>query len=337
MRILNVVSILAIISAAPVMAQDVDFGDNTSDWANDGECDDSRFSGPGMTTTPLLDADIGHDANDCRIAFKAGLLTLAGAASDDLIIDGIIFGNDQGDWSNDGECDDPRFTGAGMTTTPLLSTDVLRDASDCSAGYLAGTLTQIGVDASGAIDFGDDNGDWANDNECDDMRFMGAGMTSTPLLNDDIMHDASDCRNAFNAGQLTLAATIPAGPVLMIDGINFGDDNGDWTNDGECDDPRFEGVGMTTTPLLFDDVLHDATDCSAGYVAGTLTLIGVAEDWGVDFGDDNGDWSNDGECDDMRFAGAGMTTTPLLSADIMHDATDCQTAFEAGQLTLAGQ
>jgi hypothetical protein len=205
MRILNFVSILAIISAAPAMAQDIDFGDNTSTWANDGECDDSRFVGDGMTSTPLLDEDIGHDANDCRTAFEGGLLTLAATETEDLIVDGIIFGNDNGDWSNDGECDDPRFTGAGMTTTPLLSDNVLRDASDCGAGYLAGTLTQIGVDATGTIDFGDDDGDWSNDNECDDMRFMGAGMTSTPLLSDDIMHDATDCRTAFEAGLLTLA------------------------------------------------------------------------------------------------------------------------------------
>ncbi len=337
MRILNVVSVLAIISGAPAMSQDIDFGDNTSTWANDGECDDSRFSGPGMTSTPLLDDDIGHDANDCRTAFKAGLLTLGAAESDDLIIDGINFGNDDGQWSNDGECDDPRFAGAGMTTTPLLSDDVLRDASDCSAGYLAGTLTQIGVGADGTIDFGDDNGEWANDSECDDMRFMGPGMTSTPLLNDDIMHDASDCRNAFNEGLLSLVETIPAGPDLVIDGINFGNDDGQWSNDGECDDPRFTGAGMTTTPLLFDDLMRDASDCSAGYEAGTLTLIGIGADGTVEFGDDNGEWAHDSECDDMRFEGPGMTTTPLLNDDIMHDASDCRTAYNAGLLTIAGQ
>ena len=55
-----------------------------------------------------------------------------------------------------------------------------------------------------AIDFGDDNGDWANDNECDDSRFEGAGMTATPLLEEDIGHDATDCRTAYEAGNLTL-------------------------------------------------------------------------------------------------------------------------------------
>ncbi|QZH74328.1 MAG: hypothetical protein JY451_11620 [Erythrobacter sp.] len=55
---------------------EVDFGDDSSQWANDGECDDPRFEGPGMTTTPLLDSDIRHDATDCREAFERGDLTL---------------------------------------------------------------------------------------------------------------------------------------------------------------------------------------------------------------------------------------------------------------------
>ncbi|TIX51924.1 hypothetical protein [Alteraurantiacibacter aquimixticola] len=54
----------------------------------------------------------------------------------------------------------------------------------------------------------------------------------------------------------------------------------------------------------------------------------------VDFGDDNGDYSNDSECDDPRFEGPGMTATPLLDEDIRHDATDCRTAFERGELQL---
>lgn len=54
----------------------------------------------------------------------------------------------------------------------------------------------------------------------------------------------------------------------------------------------------------------------------------------VDFGNDNGSWANDGECDDPRFKGPGMTTTPLLDEDIKADATDCRTAYERGDLTL---
>lgn len=205
MRILGLLSVIACVSAAPVWAQSIDFGDDSSTWSNDGECDDPRFEGPGMTTTPLLDEDILSDATDCRNAYNAGLLFLRGEGPGDLVIDGINFGNDLGEWSNDGECDDPRFEGAGMTTTPLLQDDVLRDASDCSAAFVAGNLRLVGIGKGGQIDFGDDTSEWANDGECDDLRFAGPGMTTTPLLASDVLHDATDCRSAFEAGLLTLA------------------------------------------------------------------------------------------------------------------------------------
>ena len=53
-----------------------------------------------------------------------------------------------------------------------------------------------------------------------------------------------------------------------------------------------------------------------------------------DFGDDNGKYSRDGECDDMRFEGSGMTSTQLLESDVKHDATDCRVAFQQGRLSL---
>ena len=205
MRILGLLSVVACVAGGPAMAQSIDFGNDSSEWSNDGECDDPRFEGPGMTLTPLLDEDILSDATDCRTAFEAGRLTLRGDGPADLIIKNVNFGNDNGEWSNDGECDDPRFEGPGMTQTPLLQDDVLRDATDCSTAFLEGRLSLVGVDAKGNIDFGNDNGDWANDGECDDMRFAGPAMTTTPLLSDDIMRDASDCRAGYEAGLLTLA------------------------------------------------------------------------------------------------------------------------------------
>ncbi len=54
------------------------------------------------------------------------------------------------------------------------------------------------------IDFGTDDGEWSNDNECDDPRFKGPGMTGTPLLEEDIKADATDCREAYERGELTL-------------------------------------------------------------------------------------------------------------------------------------
>jgi hypothetical protein len=52
-----------------------DFGDDSSRWANDGECDDPRFAGEGSADT-LLDEDRGHDATDCRRLLKQGRIEL---------------------------------------------------------------------------------------------------------------------------------------------------------------------------------------------------------------------------------------------------------------------
>mgnify|MGYP000229687448 FL=1 len=140
MRILTITAVAALGLANPAFAQSINFGDDSSQWANDGECDDGRFSGPGLTSTPLLEVDVLADATDCRNAYKAGQLRLAGVSSDGT----IDFGNDAGEWSNDGECDDMRFAGPGMTTTPLLQDDIMRDATDCRNAYAAGMLTLAG-------------------------------------------------------------------------------------------------------------------------------------------------------------------------------------------------
>ncbi|WP_375254184.1 hypothetical protein [Yoonia sp.] len=140
MRTLGLIVAIALFVGAPAHAQSIVFGDDSSEWAKDGECDDGRFTGPGLTSTPLLQEDVLADATDCRNAFKAGRLRLLGVASDGK----IDFGNDSSDWSNDGECDDMRFAGPGMTQTPLLQEDIMRDASDCRDGYANGRLTLAG-------------------------------------------------------------------------------------------------------------------------------------------------------------------------------------------------
>ena len=137
----SAIVMLAMCLPAPIFAQTPDFGDDTSEWAKDGECDDKRFDGPGMTSTALLPEDIGHDATDCAKAFKAGQLTLRDVLTEATVVDGIDFGTDSGEYANDNECDDPRFEGEGMTETDLLETDIRADASDCLKAYQAGTLT----------------------------------------------------------------------------------------------------------------------------------------------------------------------------------------------------
>lgn len=128
-----------------------------------------------------------------------------------------------------------------------------------------------------APDFGSDSSRWANDGECDDPRFQGPGMTSTTLLDEDRFADATDCRNAFQAGKVQLRGDAQAqqGKTKTADrgpAPDFGNDSGEWANDGECDDPRFQGPGMTSTLLLDADRLADATDCSAAWERGQLSL-----------------------------------------------------------------
>jgi hypothetical protein len=165
-------------------------------------------------------------------------------------------------------------TAAMLAGCQFLPTNETEDpAKDKPAALVGGTT------AASDIDWGDDVGDWANDGECDDKRFSGEGMTGTPLLDEDIGHDATDCRTAYEAGKLSYniatggkpqAAALPA--QKTSGGIDWGDDRGEWANDGECDDSRFTGDGMTSTPLLDEDIRHDASDCREQFERGRLQL-----------------------------------------------------------------
>lgn len=62
---------------AQVGNQTINFGDDSSQWANDAECDDPRFAGPG-THDVLLAEDIYRDATDCMKLLQAGLITYRG-------------------------------------------------------------------------------------------------------------------------------------------------------------------------------------------------------------------------------------------------------------------
>jgi hypothetical protein len=161
---------------------------------------------------------------------------------------------------------------------------------------------------------------------------VAAGSPTAAL----ILKQIEDEANRANAAP----AETPAEPEATS-GINFGDDTYSYANDGVCDDRRFVGPGMTDTSTAGANVGHDATDCRTAFEAGRLTLrfsptsSGVAAAVGIDFGDDASSYAKDGLCDDSRFTGSGMTDLALIDADIRHDATDCQAAFEAGALTLA--
>jgi hypothetical protein len=340
-------------STLTTSAGEIDFGDDSSEWANDGECDDPRFSGKG-SADQLVDDDILKDATDCKAAFDAGTVTFNGASAStapaDIDTSEIDFGDDSSDWANDGECDDPRFKGTG-SAEELLDDDIRKDATDCRAAFAAGTVTL--VDATGApagtadipataanVDFGDDTSEWANDGECDDPRFTGTG-SAAELVDADILKDATDCKAAYEAGTVTFkgGSASTATPVNIAD-IDFGDDTSEWAKDEECDDPRFSGPGAASE-MLDADILKDATDCKAAYAAGTVTFdpdgtaatTANAAPTEFDYGSDTSKWANDGECDDPRFVGEG-TNKKLLYDDLMADATDCKTLEADGKVQI---
>lgn len=62
------------------------------------------------------------------------------------------------------------------------------------------------------------------------------------------------------------------GTNMTYDGINFGDNLSRWSLDGECDDERFEGVGMNGV-LLAEDIGHDAADCMRLYKLGAIKRV----------------------------------------------------------------
>ncbi|WP_169196531.1 hypothetical protein [Devosia sp. MC1541] len=347
----------AVARAEAIADAEIDFGDDSSEWANDGECDDPRFTGAKMATE-LLPEDALKDATDCKALFDAGDITLADGGGDASLertsIDDIDFGDDSSQWANDLECDDPRFAGPGMNSA-LLPEDEKADASDCREAYEDGTVHLVGEGEDEAatpvrsaaatasleaiarrIDFGDDSGEWANDGECDDPDFFGPGASN---LTDGGTRsaDASDCRAAFLTGDVSFKT---------VDQLNvafdFGDDSSRWANDGECDDPRFAGTGLNKK-MLFEDIMSDASDCEAQFNAGSVTIkpvytpeyaLGAPYDSSeIDFGDDTSSYANDGQCDDPRFEGPGVAGT-VFESDTRADATDCKSAYETGKAML---
>lgn len=122
-----------------------DFGNDSGSYANDGECDDSRFIGPGRSTL----TDGTHrwkDASDCRDAWREGTINWGNVQTSvqahSHSFDGTsepFFGDDSGEYAFDGECDDDRFYGSGRS---VLTTGSHRgrDATDCREAWRRGTL-----------------------------------------------------------------------------------------------------------------------------------------------------------------------------------------------------
>ena len=173
---------------------------------------------------------MGHDADDCKALFEAGKITLypglrarlrqAGAPYDTA---GVDFGDDT---SATATTANATIRGSlGRASPTVLDDDTLHDATDCKAASRPAPRPEDGA-ARGAPDatecrseirpstFGDNASEYANDNECDDPRFIGEGWTRC-CWHADIEHDATDCRALVDAGKI-----IAFMPVFGADYVN---------------------------------------------------------------------------------------------------------------------
>ncbi|MEP0191338.1 MAG: hypothetical protein ABJP70_12020 [Erythrobacter sp.] len=135
--ILELSSILAIAMIPPPSPPDngpvaIDFGNDSSEFANDGECDDPRFIG-GLGNDSLVTDNIGKDASDCRNAVLEKKISY-----NPLFTQPENYGDDASDYAKDGECDDIRYTGEYGSDAIYVVSDIGHDASDCRAAVEAG-------------------------------------------------------------------------------------------------------------------------------------------------------------------------------------------------------
>ncbi len=109
---------------------------------------------------------------------------------------------------------------------------------------------------SAQIEWGDDSGDYANDDACDDARFHEDG-DDWNYQRDHVLHDATDCRTLYESGSITMY-------------LDFGNNSGEYADDNTCDDNRFTGEGRS---ILTTDshVKRDSADCIAAYQDGRLS------------------------------------------------------------------
>lgn len=263
---LKTILIASLCLGSPLAAQDINYGTNSGDYAMDGECDDRRFEGSAVALI-LSWGNVGRDAQDCRDAVTADTARMwdmqTNIARTDCSI--IEFGDNRSQYADDGACDDPRFEGHGIAEAPTEE-HMGHDANDCQRlcdfdMLFLRDMREVVVEPPQPEDalYGRDNGSFANDGECDDRRFVGPGMASSLTWNS-LGRDASDCRSAVENGAV-LWDRAAATEQTVCSAIDFGTDDSEYSNDGTCDDYRFEGLGVASH--IFADVMStDATDCS---------------------------------------------------------------------------
>ena len=68
---------LSLLAEVNILAQEPNFGDDSSQWATNGECDDPRFQGSGSGMADyLIDGDRLNDVTDCQALFNLGEVNL---------------------------------------------------------------------------------------------------------------------------------------------------------------------------------------------------------------------------------------------------------------------
>ncbi|MCU0911755.1 MAG: hypothetical protein MUE98_10555 [Rhodobacteraceae bacterium] len=127
-------------SAAQAQSAKISFGDDSSEYARDGECDDPRFTGEGMARD-LSDDNISRDATDCREMYQGGMIRPVRTKAETSTTEcaSIDYGDDSSQWARDNECDDPRFVGEGTHSIKNME-DLRADASDCRRLCEAGSV-----------------------------------------------------------------------------------------------------------------------------------------------------------------------------------------------------
>ena len=263
MKLITALFASALFLTTGAIAQEINFGNNDSDYSGDGECDDRRFEGVGMAES-LRWTSVGGDAQDCSDAFDAGTITLWDyqSAIERTDCSAIDFGSNGSEYSNDGACDDPRFEGLGSAELPS-SEHRGRDANDCQQlcefdMIFVREAAPVIIEVEDPF-FGTNAGDYARDGECDDRRFVGPGMADS-LRWDNVGRDADDCREALSTKMITLWDQEAAAVQTDCATIDFGDDFSDYSNDGVCDDMRFEGRGAASL-MASGSEGGDASDC----------------------------------------------------------------------------
>ena len=137
-------------------------------------------------------------------------------------------------------------------------------------GPAINALLDAGADATARNAAGQTPWDLAQETENDELR----GSDAYWRLNDARFNAPQpESRRAAITGTARRALVGGTPAAVRGQGIDFGDDTGDWPRDGECDDPRFEGSGMGLTDSESQRG-RDATDCRELFESGRISFRG---------------------------------------------------------------